>query len=65
MDCVLFCVFLDKDKDIYERHMPLFFPLTPEELEGEPTATRPMSAAERWRGWRGGGGGRGEGGGWR
>ena len=37
VDCILFCVFLDKDKDIYERHMPLFFPLTPEELEGKTT----------------------------
>ena len=35
VDAILFCVFLDKDKDIYERHMPLFFPLTQDELEGK------------------------------
>ena len=35
VDCILFCVFLDKDKDIYERHMPLFFPLTRDEVEGK------------------------------
>ena len=35
VDCIVFCVFLDKDKDIYERHMPLFFPLTQDELEGK------------------------------
>lgn len=34
VDCVLFCVFLEKDKDLYERHMPLFFPLTQEDLDG-------------------------------
>ena len=39
VDCILFCVFLAKDKDLYERHMPLFFPLTAEELDGSTTST--------------------------
>ena len=34
VDCIVLCVYLDKDRDVYERHMPLFFPLTPHELEG-------------------------------
>ena len=46
VDCILFCVFLDKDKLIYERHMPLFFPLTQPELEGKVEGTAVEAAQD-------------------